>query len=240
MSVTDSTSVIQLKKVGSLLPALSVDFEQLLEHLKELKKEDPEKYAEMNALFNSCRAAEEEDEEEEPDCGVCYEKTRSDGRGRDANIGCCDGCHIRVMCKDCGVWDEDDEVWRCPDCQEEHENEIWEDDALVLELNHGNCENDGRHPKTNDEDWALFLESFIRPLSYSEEKYRRLEKRLQERAHHIMVRNDPLPCETCKKPVWSNNDVFQKVHGCIVCQDCFDEHEKEHALEKKINLTVGA
>ena len=179
MSVTDSTSVIQLKKVGSLLPALSVDFEQLLEHLKELKKEDPEKYAEMNALFNSCRAAEEEDEEEEPDCGVCYEKTRSDGRGRDANIGCCDGCHIRVMCKDCGVWDEEEEVWRCPDCQDYHENQ--------------------KHDK------------------------------------------QPPACQTCKKPCWSDDDEVQFViHGCAVCKECFDEHEEEHALEKKINLTTGA
>jgi hypothetical protein len=116
------------------------------------------------------------------DCEVCYEKTRSDGCGRDANIGCCDDCHIRVMCKDCGTWDEDDEVWRCPDCQEEHEYEKQEE-------------------RDNDE---------------------------------------PPACQTCKKPCWSNNDGWQIIHGCAVCQDCFDEHEEEHALEKKINLTVGA
>jgi hypothetical protein len=42
------------------------------------------------------------------------------------------------------------------------------------------------------------------------------------------VEDDPPSCETCKKPVWSNNDVYQKVHNCIVCQDCFDENEKAH------------
>lgn len=38
----------------------------------------------------------------------------------------------------------------------------------------------------------------------------------------------PPACETCTKPVWSNNDVYQKVHGFIVCQDCFDENEEEN------------
>ena len=40
--------------------------------------------------------------------------------------------------------------------------------------------------------------------------------------------DEPPACETCTKPVWSNNDVYQKVHDCIVCQDCFDENEKAH------------
>jgi hypothetical protein len=174
------------------------------------------------------------EEEDKPICGCCDEVLLNEGCGDNVNRGCCsDGdCNqeppIEALCGSCGTWDEEDQVWRCPDCQEEHENEKWEDDALVLELNHGNCENDGRHPKTNDEDWALFLEAFIRPISYSEDKYRRLEKRLQERCHRNLVRGDPMPCETCTKPVWSNNDVFQKVHGCFVCQDCFDENEKAH------------
>lgn len=103
-------------------------------------------------------------EEDQPDCEVCHEKTLSDCRHE--NVGCCDGCHIRVMCQDCGMFDEEEKVWRCPDCQEKH----------------------------NDE---------------------------------------PPACQTCKKPCWSNNDGWQMIHGCVVCQDCFDEHEKEHALEKK-------
>ena len=42
----------------------------------------------------------QEDEEEEPDCEVCHEKTLPDCRHE--NVCCCDGCHIRVMCQDCG------------------------------------------------------------------------------------------------------------------------------------------
>ena len=61
------------------------------------------------------------------------------------------------------------------------EDEIWADDDLALELNYGNCLNDGRHPNTTDDDWALFLETFVEPIVYSEDKYRRLEKRLEER-----------------------------------------------------------
>lgn len=44
--------------------------------------------------------------------------------------------------------------------------------------------------------------------------------------------DEPPACETCTKPVWSNNDVYQKVHDCIVCQDCFDENEKAHEDEE--------
>jgi hypothetical protein len=100
-------------------------------------------------------------------CGCCDQRVENSGFGSSVNQGCCsDGAcghepKIEVLCGDCGTWDEEDEVWRCPDCQEEHE-------AAAQ------------------------------------------------------------PCETCKKPVWSNNDVYQKVHGCIVCQDCFDENEEAH------------
>jgi len=111
-------------------------------------------------------------------CGCCDERVENSGFGSSVNQGCCsDGAcghepKIEVLCGDCGTWDEEDEVWRCPDCQEEHEEHL--------------------------------------------------------RIHRILIRGDPLPCETCKKPVWSNNDVYQKIHDCIVCQDCFDENEKAH------------
>ena len=150
------------------------------------------------------------------------------------------GDEVRVQGIDHSEHKFPDEIMEVDEVDDANFCTDWETDDLALEINHGNCMNDGRHPKTNDEDWALFLESCNPSEPYSEKMYRRLEKRLQERTHHIMVFNDPLPCETCKKPAWSNNDAFQKVHGCIVCQDCFDEHEEEHALEKKINLTVGA
>jgi len=68
-----------------------------------------------------------------PECGCCDEKTLNQGCGKMVNRGCCsDGdCNqdppIEALCGECGTWDEEDEVWRCPDCQEEHEAEIeWE------------------------------------------------------------------------------------------------------------------
>ena len=130
------TTLIELPRVGSLLPAICVSYEI---------------------------------EEDKLICGCCDEATNDDGIGGSANIGCCEDCDIKRMCKDCGTWDEEDEVWRCPDCQEEHE-----------------------HQKHNDE---------------------------------------PPGCETCKKPVWSNNDTWQIIHGCAVCQDCFDENEEAHKPE---------
>ena len=110
------------------------------------------------------------DEEDKPICGCCDEALLNEGCGDIVNRGCCsDGAcdkQIEALCGSCGTWDEEDEVWRCPDCQEEHEQQ-----------------------KHNDE---------------------------------------PPACETCKKPVWSNNDTWQIIHGCAVCQDCFDENEEAH------------
>jgi len=37
------------------------------------------------------------------------------------------------------------------------DGEFLVDDHLALALNYGNCLNQGRHEKTNDEDWILFL-----------------------------------------------------------------------------------
>ena len=118
-----------------------------------------------------------------PDCDCCGESLLNQGCGKMVNRGCCSNgdCArgVEALCGECGTWDEEDEVWRCPDCQDYHENQ--------------------KHDK------------------------------------------QPPACQTCKKPCWSDDDEVQFViHGCAVCKECFDEHEEEHALEKKINLTVGA
>jgi hypothetical protein len=55
----------------------------------------------------------------------------------------------------------------------------WENDDLCLELNYGNCANDGRHPKTSDDDWALFQRAMKE--DYSEELYFTLRHRLDAR-----------------------------------------------------------
>ena len=62
-----------------------------------------------------------------PECGCCGDKTLNQGCGKKVNHGCCsDGdCNqdppIEALCGECGTWDEEDEVWRCPDCQEEED-----------------------------------------------------------------------------------------------------------------------
>jgi len=65
-------------------------------------------------------------EEDKPICGCCDEALLNDGCGMMVNRGCCsDGdCdkQIEALCGECGTWDEEDQVWRCPDCQEKHEN----------------------------------------------------------------------------------------------------------------------
>jgi hypothetical protein len=123
------------------------------------------------------------DEEDKPICGCCDEELLNEGFGNMVNMGCCsDGrCahepQIEALCGDCGTWDEEDEVWRCPDCQEQHEAE-----------------------KHND---------------------------------------DPPSCEKCKQPCWSNNDCWQMIDGCAVCQDCFDENEAKVEWEKREKCPCG-
>jgi ABC-type Zn2+ transport system substrate-binding protein/surface adhesin len=64
--------------------------------------------------------------------------------------------------------------------EEDEDEDEWEDDHLALQLNWGNCANDGRHEKTSDADWALFCE-VIAEESYTKNMYDRLTQRLTER-----------------------------------------------------------
>ena len=61
----------------------------------------------------------------------------------------------------------------------EESDDEWENDELVLSLNHDNCQLEGRHPLTSDEDWELCLRGFTEP--YTEELYHTLKRRLEER-----------------------------------------------------------
>jgi hypothetical protein len=74
-----------------------------------------------------------------------------------------------------------DEIMEIDEVDDENFCTDWETDDLALELNYGRCHMNGRHPDTNDEDWALFLELCDHCVGYSEEMYRRVEKRLEER-----------------------------------------------------------
>ena len=124
-------------------------------------------------------------------CGCCNQRVKQDGCGDMVNHGCCsDGAcdqepKIEILCGECGTWDEEEQVWRCPDCQEE-------------------------------------AEEHVRNTEHS-------------------VR----PCETCDKTAWRKSrgatkadDVFQKVHGCIVCQDCFEENKKEELPPGRVTLEM--
>ena len=62
----------------------------------------------------------------------------------------------------------------------------WENDELCLELNHGNCAMDGRHPKTSDDDWALFQRAIAE--DYSEKMWHVLHARLVEREYEAIVK----------------------------------------------------
>jgi hypothetical protein len=50
-----------------------------------------------------------------------------------------------------------------------HDGEFWVDDHLCLALNYGQCKNEGKHPKTSDEDWFLFERMSSSYSGYSQE-----------------------------------------------------------------------
>ena len=120
-----------------------------------------------------------------------------------------------------------------------YDQETWADDDLALELNYGNCLNDGRHPNTNDDDWALFLEGFVEPIVYSEDRYRRLEKRLEERKkkaeefceeHEQVMWKDGMKCSGCLEEEDDEDEETEYV--CCVCSNI-------HVPEAEINMTLG-
>ena len=65
------------------------------------------------------------------DCYVEHEDNICDCCGclvdEEEMMGCCQdgncGFDVEHLCKECGTWDKEEEVWRCPQCQEEHEDE---------------------------------------------------------------------------------------------------------------------
>ena len=70
-------------------------------------------------------------------------------------------------------------MWWCGLTDDEDDEEEWCNDTLALQLNYGNCYNEGRHANTSDEDWTLFEEAI--ESDYSEFLWKRLEGRLLER-----------------------------------------------------------
>jgi len=76
--------------------------------------------------------------------------------------------------------------WICTELNKEEEDpDKYENDDFCLELNYGNCALDGRHEKTNDEDWKLFCEA-VNQEGYSFKMYNKLKTRLEERNKIIL------------------------------------------------------
>jgi hypothetical protein len=58
------------------------------------------------------------EEEEMKECQLCHEKWLPEETAGCCNDGDCPH-HIETMCAKCGVWSEEEEVWRCDKCAEE-------------------------------------------------------------------------------------------------------------------------
>jgi hypothetical protein len=119
------------------------EFEMDKKRPDEITEEDEEEDEEEDSTRKTCSRCSEEsscgnynDDKEwvcedcdGPDCDCCGEWLLNQGWGKMVNRGCCsDGAcghepPIEALCGECGTWDEEDEVWRCPDCQEEHDKE---------------------------------------------------------------------------------------------------------------------
>jgi len=149
MSNTDSTSVIDLPRVGCLLPTLIVEMVE-----QRGKCEDCSVKLSGDDEGDKCQ-----DCQEQYDlliCGCCNQRVKQDGCGDMVNRGCCSNgdCNqeppIESMCGQCGTWDEEEQVWRCPDCQEQYDllicgccDQRVEEDGSGNMVNQGCC-SDGR------------------------------------------------------------------------------------------------
>ena len=113
-------------------------------------------------------------------CHRCEEKLNGHtvvycgGHGGACETWYCASCHEDGT-DDCGVCKSEEEE---SESEEEESDDEWENDELVLSLNHDNCQLEGRHPLTSDEDWELCLRGFTEP--YTEELYHTLKRRLEE------------------------------------------------------------
>ena len=70
---------------------------------------------------DSCSCPSDQDCECGVDCDIC-----NDEYSDEHIVGCCNNgsCphNVENLCKKCGNWDEKEEVWRCPSCNETHLN----------------------------------------------------------------------------------------------------------------------
>jgi len=161
-------------------------------------------------------------------CGACAEPTRADGIGKSANIGCCEDCDIRVMCKDCGTWDEEQEIWRCPDCQEQYDllicgccDQRVADSGCGDMVNHGCC-SDGR---CEHEPKIEVLCGECGTWDEEDEVWRCPDCQEQHEAKVEWEKREKCPCGL----TLSDDDMaLEKVHDVRLCEGCYEENKKAH------------
>jgi hypothetical protein len=83
---------------------------------------------------------------------------------------------------------EDDEESDDDSDDVEEDSDKWCNDDNCIQLNYGYCLMKGRHPKTSDDDWKLFLES-IKEQIYTEDTYNKIKNRIIERDGEVYGEN---------------------------------------------------
>jgi hypothetical protein len=121
------THCVAMRKVAKGYKPTKEERTAIEEHLKREKKlwrmsgrtglavagyEDP--HEAIQAMF----AQLEKEDEEMKECQLCHEKWLPEETAGCCNDGDCPH-HIETMCSKCGVWSEEEGVWRCDKCAEE-------------------------------------------------------------------------------------------------------------------------
>ena len=173
---------------------------------------------------------DEEEEEDKPICGCCDEALLNEGWGKMVNRGCCsDGkCGheppIEALCGECGTWDEEDEVWRCPECQEDIEYDRAEED-------------EGAEEQTKPD--IVFIPS-LEVMTVEEQIKMCGETFDQRQTRHLSINQTNICCLGCGEVLWNlrydaDKKILKLISGGLkgyVCGDdsnpaCAPEDEEE-------------
>ena len=134
------------------------EFTTELEEMLEQKQEEDEEvceharfledYSEKRSLYDKVENLIINHLYVEGEIAVC--DCCSDTHKKEHLVGqCLDGkCPDSVdsLCKDCGTWDAEAEVWRCPDCQEKHVGDEDNDNGVrCSRCKTFHCEEDDHH-----------------------------------------------------------------------------------------------
>ena len=124
--IDDTEMPKTLKKAMS-----STIYTDLIEIERFNREDTPAVMIDIKALYERDEYNHKTDDSDDEGyvCDCCQEKIVDFGQDKRANRGSCsDGnCKheppVESLCGQCGTWDEDNQVWRCPDCQEENDDD---------------------------------------------------------------------------------------------------------------------